>query len=332
MSLQASRVEPDVIGEVDDDDVGITLAALHRRMRHVEHVDRVGDDALACEEAEGERRIVAGRPHGDGEALDARRGVGAPAQTDLQRLLDCHPILDPLRHPTLYADDGDLADARGGDRGHEDCTPAPHASSAGASDAVGCLTASPLLASMDPVVPFDWHRMFLGDPAPMYLLEVVFRVVVIYLFAVLALRVMGARGNRSLSPFETLVIIALGSATGDSMFYPDVPIVYAWLVIAAVVGLDWILEKLQLRSPFLNRALEGSPILLVRDGAIQDQALRSAGLRRDELMGLLRECEVADTGEIRYAFLELSGQIGLLRYAPDEAGTVESTLPDKVNG
>lgn len=172
--------------------------------------------------------------------------------------------------------------------------------------------------------------MFLGDHAPLYLLEVVFRVVVIYLFAVFALRAMGARGNRALSPFETLVIIALGSATGDSMFYPDVPIVYAWLVIGAVVGLDWVLGKLQLRSHHLNQALEGTPLLLVHDGVVLEDALASAGLRRDELMGLLRENGVEDTGEIRYAFLELSGQLGLLRYTPDQGGRVESTLPESV--
>ncbi len=180
---------------------------------------------------------------------------------------------------------------------------------------------------MDPALPFDWHRIFLGDHAPLYLLEVVFRVAAIYLFAVFALRVMGARGNRSLSPFETIVIIALGSAVGDGMFYPDVPLVYAWLVTAVVVALDRILEVLQLRSRAVNRAIEGSPILLLRDGALVETALGAAGLRRDELMGLLREKEVADTGEVRYAFLEPSGDLGLLRYPDGEARRVESTLP-----
>ncbi len=41
----------------------------------------------------------------------------------------------------------------------------------------------------------------------------------------LVLRLMGKRGNRSLSPFANVVIIALGSATGDSMFYPQVPLI-----------------------------------------------------------------------------------------------------------
>ena len=180
---------------------------------------------------------------------------------------------------------------------------------------------------MDPAIPFDWHRIFLGDHAPLYLLEVVFRVTTIYLFAVLALRVMGARGNRSLSPFETIVIIALGSAVGDGMFYPDVPLVYAWLVTAVVVALDRVLEGLQLRSRVVSRAIVGSPILLLRDGALVEASLGEAGLRRDEVMGLLREREVADTGEVHFAFLEPSGDLGLIRYDRTDARRVESTLP-----
>ncbi len=83
---------------------------------------------------------------------------------------------------------------------------------------------------MDPVSPFDWHRMFLGAEPPLYFLEIIFRIAALYTFTVLAVRLMGKRGNRNLSPFQTVVIIALGSATGDTMFYPQVPLLYAFLV------------------------------------------------------------------------------------------------------
>ncbi len=105
---------------------------------------------------------------------------------------------------------------------------------------------------MDPVTPFDWHRMFLGDHAPLYLLEVLVRVAAIYLFAV-----------------------ALGSATGDSMVYPDVPIVYAWVVITGVVALDWGPTKLQVRSLIVNRPLEGTPALPVRSAPDQGGQVES---------------------------------------------------------
>lgn len=183
---------------------------------------------------------------------------------------------------------------------------------------------------MDPVTPFDWQRMFFGVEPPLFLLEIVFRIVVIYLFAAVLMRVMGKRGQRSLSPFETLVIIALGSAVGDGMLYPEVPIAYAWAVITVVVLLDWVLEEAQLRSWLTFRMMSGAPILLVREGEVQAAGLRKARLRRNELMGLLREQEVADTGEVRYAFLEESGYLGLIRFPDEEAVAGEATLPPEV--
>jgi len=185
---------------------------------------------------------------------------------------------------------------------------------------------------MDPTTPFDWHRMFFGVQPPLFLLEIVVRVAAIYLFAAVVMRVMGNRGQRSLSPFETVVIIALGSAVGDGMFYPEVPILYAWVVISAVVLFDVALDKAQLRVRWINRVVEGGPLLLVRDGALVEEGLKAARLRRSEVMGLLREEGIEDTGEIRYAFLEGSGELGVLRYAPGDVVPRASTLPDDFGG
>ncbi|PAP75465.1 DUF421 domain-containing protein [Rubrivirga marina] len=183
---------------------------------------------------------------------------------------------------------------------------------------------------MDPTTPLDWHRMFFGVEPPLFLVEIVIRIVAIYLFAAVFMRLMGKRGQRSLSPFETLVIIALGSAVGDGMFYPEVPIVYAWLVIVCVVLLDWLIDALQLRSRWTFLAMSGEPILLVRDGEVVSGGLRAARLRRNELMGLLREQEVANTGEVRYAFLEESGYLGLIRFPDGEAREGEATVPPEI--
>lgn len=170
---------------------------------------------------------------------------------------------------------------------------------------------------MDPVTHFDWHRIFLGDQPPLFLLEIVFRVVLIYLFAVLLMRVMGKRGAKHPTPFENVVIIALGSATGDSMFYPQIPITYACLVITVVVGLDRLMMAAQQRSQTVNTFVEGDPPLLVRHGYVVEGALSRSGLRRDELHGLLREQGVENTGEVRYAFFERTGSLGLFRYGVD---------------
>lgn len=169
--------------------------------------------------------------------------------------------------------------------------------------------------------------MFLGEQPPLYFVEIVLRVILIYGFSVLALRYMGKRGVRQLTPFEFVVIIALGSATGDSMFYPEVPILYAWLVIAAMVGLDTLVVNLQARSRRANAFMEGLPRLLIHDGRILEEELAAERMRIDELLSRLREQNIVNTGEIRYAFLEPSGNLGIIRHDPQEQKTGHDTVP-----
>lgn len=180
---------------------------------------------------------------------------------------------------------------------------------------------------MEPVTPFDWHRMFLGSEPPLFLLEIVFRVVVIYLFAVLLLRLMGKRRSSGLSPVQNVVIIGLGSATGDAMFYPQIPIVYAWVITAVVVGLYRGMALAQAHSRRVNVFVEGNPLLVIRDGRVITSVLDHTNLRPEELLGMLREQGIANTGEVRYAFLEPSGQLGIVRYERTAGGPGESTVP-----
>lgn len=180
---------------------------------------------------------------------------------------------------------------------------------------------------MDPVTPFDWERIFIGQEPPLYFLEIVFRVVLIYSFSVVMLRFMGKRGQRQMTPFELLVVIALGSATGDSMLYPEVPILYAWLIIFVIVALNELVERLQFRFTKVNRFLASLPRLLVQEGKISEESLQKENLRNEELMALLREQQVADLGEIKYAFLEQTGQLGLIRYDEKNISKVSSTFP-----
>ena len=183
---------------------------------------------------------------------------------------------------------------------------------------------------MDPIIPFDFHRLFIGDQPPLFFLEIVFRVILIYGFAVVMLRYMGKRGQRQMSTFEYVVIIALGSATGDSMFYPEVPIFYAWLVIVIIILLNYFTGSLQLYSKTANSFLEGDPRLMIRNGQVIEKSLSKERLRREELMQLLREHGIEDTGEIRYAFLERTGNLGIFRHKKKEEVSGENTFPDDI--
>ena len=168
---------------------------------------------------------------------------------------------------------------------------------------------------MDKIEPFDWHRIFIGrENDLLFLLEIGFRVAFIYLFAVLIMRFMGKRGNRSLSMFENVLIIALGSAVGDSMFYPKVPLVYACIVIIIIVGISRYIQYLQIRIKPINTFLDGKPISLIHNGEIKISGLKASRIREEELYGMLRTGGVRDLGEVEFAILERTGDLSVFKY------------------
>ena len=100
----------------------------------------------------------------------------------------------------------------------------------------------------------DWGYMFFGDGDAIFLVEIVIRTVVLYAFALLMVRLMGKRGMAQLTPFEFVIIVALGSAVGDPMFYPDVPLTHGFVVIVTVVAAQRLLTYLTSRNEGLERS------------------------------------------------------------------------------
>ncbi|MVN85214.1 DUF421 domain-containing protein [Deinococcus sp. HMF7620] len=167
------------------------------------------------------------------------------------------------------------------------------------------------------MVPFDLARMFLGDLPPLFLLEIVFRTALMFLWLVFLLRVTGKRGLAQLSPLEVAIVIGLGSAAGDPMFYPEVPLLHGMLVLGLVVGLQRLLSHLVIRSEHVEVFIEGEPVELIRDGILKGQALERANLSREDVFERLRAEGVRQMGEVQRAYFEQDGNMTVFVHAKD---------------
>jgi uncharacterized membrane protein YcaP (DUF421 family) len=163
------------------------------------------------------------------------------------------------------------------------------------------------------VVAFDFGRMLLGDEPPLFLFEIAFRTVVIYLYTLVLIRWIGSRSIGQLSLVEFLLVIALGSAVGDAMFYPDVPLVHCLVVITVVILIDKALSFLLARSPRLEDVIEGKTVELIRDGVIRHDVLRQANFGKDELFEQLRMKDIEHVGQVRAAYLETNGNLSVFK-------------------
>jgi len=173
------------------------------------------------------------------------------------------------------------------------------------------------MAAPEQITPFDWQRIIWSVEAPpAFLGEVVLRCVVTYLLVLGALRVTGRRGVRQLSIFELSIILALGSAAGDAMFYSDVPLAHVAVVFVVVSLLYLGFNRLTERSAKFSNWLEGATECLIDEGKVEMEAFKKQNLTQKELFGELRQHQVEHLGQVRRLYIEATGNISVYFY-PD---------------
>ena len=160
-----------------------------------------------------------------------------------------------------------------------------------------------------------------------FYLEVVFRTTVMYVYTVFLARMVGQGGLGQLGPFEFVLVIAVGSAAGDPMFYPDIGLLQGILVITVVIVLHRLMAYVLARHHRVEAAIEGEALLVVEEGRIRDEALGSGTITKRELLSLLRLSGVRDVGQVELAFLEPQGRLSVFRYQQEVAKERQSTFP-----
>ncbi|MES2762212.1 MAG: YetF domain-containing protein [Bacteroidota bacterium] len=157
----------------------------------------------------------------------------------------------------------------------------------------------------------EWERVLFNNLPAHFLFEVGLRTAVMFIFLLITLKLTGKRGIKQLSVFETVIIISLGSAAGDPMFYEDVGLIPALLVFAVVLSLyravTWFIGK----SVKFERFMEGKTECLVVNGKFSSNKFERESLSLDEFFTELRIKSVEHLGQVKEAYLETTGDVSV---------------------
>ena len=177
------------------------------------------------------------------------------------------------------------------------------------------------------MLSFDWRRFFLSDLQISFLGEVAFRVLFAYVIVFGFLKISGRRGIRQLSLFELVIILTLGSASGDVTFYEDVPVLPVAMVFFVLLLLYRFTTFLTSRSARFSRWIEGDVVTLNKDGLYELESLDRHNISENEFFMELRQSGVEHLGQIRLAILEVDGEISLYFFDPEDIKPGLSVLP-----
>ena len=144
--------------------------------------------------------------------------------------------------------------------------------------------------------------------------NVLIRTTLIFFFTFIILRLLGKKRLSQFSVIDLLLIIALGSAVGDVMVYSEkiIPVTTSMIAIITVSVLIKIIDELVQAAPPLEKITTGKATVLIKNGRIDQDALRKEKITQDELETTLREKGDLKYTQLKEVTLEPDGQVSVI--------------------
>ena len=138
------------------------------------------------------------------------------------------------------------------------------------------------------------------------------RAVLLYIFILFILRMTGKRQIADLQPFDLIITMAIADLASTAIADTDIPLLYSVVPILALYLVQQAVASLSLRSRRFRTFVCGSPLLLVREGVLQEGIMKEANYTVSDLSDHLRAQQVFDMKSVQYAILETNGALSVL--------------------
>jgi uncharacterized membrane protein YcaP (DUF421 family) len=151
-----------------------------------------------------------------------------------------------------------------------------------------------------------------GEGEQLNALQMGVRALVMFLIALLFIRLNGKRAFAKKSPFDNVIVIMLGAVlargvVGASPFFSTVAAAGIMMIIHRILAWSSVKNKLA------NKLLKGEIIPLYKDGKILWRNMERTTISKSDLMQSLRlETQKTTFDEIEMAYLEDNGRISFI--------------------
>lgn len=160
-------------------------------------------------------------------------------------------------------------------------------------------------------------------------LQMALRTIIIYAFTLAIVRLGSKRFLGRASAFDTIVGIMIGSVMSRAIngSAPFVPTLVAGVVF---IAMHWLLAVLAFHLHWFGPFVKGNPVLLIKDGQIQEEGMRRGGITKHDLTEALRQhSKESDPAKLKFAYLERNGSISIIPFK-QEPRVVEVSVEDGV--
>ncbi len=155
------------------------------------------------------------------------------------------------------------------------------------------------------------------------MVSVVIRTLILYFAVTFSIRIMGKRQIGDMQPNELVVTLLISEIAAIPLQDMSQPILFGLLPIFLLVIIELVISVLILKSSFLRRLISGRSVIIIKNGVIDQNAMKNLRLTILDLIELLRGQNVFDISTVAFAVMEVNGDLSVLLKSSDQPATAK---------
>lgn len=144
-------------------------------------------------------------------------------------------------------------------------------------------------------------------------MDAVLRAAAMYFFLLVIFRIAGTRTLAQMTTFDFVLLLIVAEATQQGLIGDDFSLTQAIVVIVTLISIDIGLSLLKERLPFLDKWIEGTPLVILHDGKPLEERMKRARVDESDILVAARELQGLERmDQIKFAVLERTGEISII--------------------
>ena len=143
-------------------------------------------------------------------------------------------------------------------------------------------------------------------------IQIILRCIAVYFFVIIAIRVFGKKELAQLTVVDLVFILLISNSVQNAMVGSDTSLSGGLLAAVSLFVVNYFLKLMLYKNKRASELLQGKAVLLIYQGAVQEENLAAAEITSDELAAAVREHGVEDIKHVDLAMLEVDGSISVI--------------------
>lgn len=161
---------------------------------------------------------------------------------------------------------------------------------------------------------------------PLPLMEKLLRPIIVYIALVVLLRIFGKRELAQLNPLDLVVLLSLSNTVQNAIIGDDNSVSGGLIGAVGLLTVNWLVVRVLFRSKRLTHMLEGRASILIRNGQLDQRAMKRESLTREELLAVIHRQGFESFHQVRRCELEPNGAFFVEAFDPSVADTRHAEL------